>query len=76
MSIHNNAAQVAVKAAALPSATKTEALTAHPATKKKENNMKTTVFGDDAARVLGLQVTALVRTPEWTDAEEGGSHGL
>ena len=85
MSIHNNAAQVAVKAAALPSATKTEARTARPATKKQENNMKTTVntwtpksaiFGDDAARVLGLQVTAFVRTPEWTGAEEGGSHGL
>ena len=60
MSIHNNAAQVAVKAAALPSTKKTEARTARPATKKQENNMKTTVFGDDAARVLGLQVTAFV----------------
>ena len=42
MSIHNNAAQVAVKAAALPSATKTKACTARPATEKKENTMQTT----------------------------------
>ena len=100
MSIHNNAAQVAVKAAALPSATKTEARTARPATETKEKTMQTkekkmqdaikfakslrtntwtpknTIFGDDAARVLGLQVTAFVRTPDWTGAEEGGSHGL
>jgi hypothetical protein len=69
MTTRNNAAQVAVKAAALPGATKTEALTAHPATKKQDKTMKTTLnswtpksafFGDDAARVLGLQVTALV----------------
>lgn len=69
MTTHNNAAQVAVKAAALPSATKTESRTARPATEQKESNMKTTVntwtpksaiFGDDAARVLGLQVTAFV----------------
>ena len=70
MTTRNNAAQVAVKAAALPSATKTEARTARPAAKQKEGNMKTTantwipkrtIFGDDAARVLG--------------AEEGGRHG-
>ena len=84
MTTRNNAAQVAVKAAALPSATKTEARTARTATETKENDMQTTekkaqaaikfakslrvntwapksaIFGDDAARVLGLQVTALV----------------
>ncbi len=81
MTTRNNAAQVAVKAAALPSATKNKALTARPATKKKENNMKTTanswtpkntIFGDDAARVLGLQVTALVlhQLTEILDREE------
>ena len=61
--------QTYYEAAALPSATKNKALTARPATKKQENDMKTTLnswtpksafFGDDAARVLGLQVTALV----------------
>ena len=74
MTTRNNAAQVAVKAAALPSATKTEARTARPATEQNESTMKTTekrmnswtpkntIFGDDAARVTG--------------AEEGGSHGL
>ena len=84
MTTRNNAAQVAVKAAALPSATKTEARTARKATETKENDMQTTekkaqaaikfakslrvntwtpksaIFGDDAARVLGLQVTAFV----------------
>ena len=64
-----NDTQAMGAAAALPSATKTEARTARPATKKKESNMKTTVntwtpksaiFGNDAARVLGLQVTAFV----------------
>ena len=84
MTTRNNAAQVAVKAAALPSATKTEARTARTATETKENDMQTTekqaqaaikfakslrvntwtpksaIFGDDAARVLGLQVTAFV----------------
>ena len=84
MTTRNNAAQVAVKAAALPSATKNKARTEHPATEKKENTMQTTekqsqaaikfakslrvntwtpksaIFGDDAARVLGLQVTAFV----------------
>ena len=84
MTTRNNAAQVAVKAAALPSATKNKARTASPATENKENDMKTTekqaqaaikfakslrvntwtpksaIFGDDAARVLGLQVTAFV----------------
>lgn len=72
MSIHNNAAQVAVKAAALPSATKTEARTARTATETRENAMQATekradtwtpknaICGDDAARVLGLQVTAFV----------------
>ena len=69
MTIRNNTAQVAVKAAALPSATKNKARTARPATKKQDKTMKTTVntwtpesaiFGDDAARVLGLQVTAFV----------------
>ena len=71
MNIRNNTAQVAVKAAALPSATKTEARTARPATEQKWNTMQTTdkrenswtpksaIFGDDAARVLGLQVTTL-----------------
>ena len=42
MTTHNAAAQVAVKAAALPSATKTEARTARPATEKKDNTMQTT----------------------------------
>ena len=84
MTTRNNAAQVAVKAAALPSATKNKARTASPATENKENDMKTNekqaqaaikfakslrvntwtpksaIFGDDAARVLGLQVTAFV----------------
>ena len=84
MTTRNNAAQVAVKAAALPSATKNKARTAHTATENKENTMQTTekqmqdaikfakslrvntwtpksaIFGDDAARVLGLQVTAFV----------------
>ena len=84
MTTRNNAAQGAVKAAALPSATKTEARTARTATETKENDMQTTekkaqaaikfvkslrvntwtpksaIFGDDAARVLGLQVTAFV----------------
>ena len=84
MTTHNDAAQVAAKAAALPSATKNKARTARPATEKKENTMQTTekqmqdaikfakslrvntwtpksaIFGDDAARVLGLQVTAFV----------------
>ena len=73
MSKTNNA-QAMGAAAALPSATKTEARTARPATKQKGSGMKTTekrvnswtpksaIFGDDAARVTG--------------AEEGGSHGL
>ena len=84
MSTNNDAAQVAVKAAALPSATKNKAHTARTATETKENDMQTTekkaqaaikfakslrvntwtpksaIFGDDAARVLGLQVTAFV----------------
>ena len=42
MTTRNNAAQVAVKAAALPSATKTEARTARTATENKENDMQTT----------------------------------
>ena len=84
MTTRNNAAQVAVKAAALPSATKNKARTTSPETENKDNDMQTTekqaqaaikfakslrvntwtpksaIFGDDAARVLGLQVTALV----------------
>jgi hypothetical protein len=72
MTTQNDTAQAMGEAAALPSATKTEARTARPATKQKENNMKTTdkrantwtpksaICGDDAARVLGLQVTAFV----------------
>ena len=83
MSKANNA-QAMGAAAALPSATKTKAHTAHTATETKENTMQTTekqmqdaikfakslrvntwtpksaIFGDDAARVLGLQVTAFV----------------
>ena len=42
MTTHNDAAQVAVKAAALPSATKNKARTAHTATETKENDMQTT----------------------------------
>ena len=85
MTTQNDTAQATGEAAALPSATKNKARTARPATKKQDKTMKTTVntwtpesaiFGDDAARVLGLQVTAFVRTPDWTGAEEGGSHGL
>ena len=84
MTTRNNAAQVAVKAAALPSATKNKARTTSPETENKDNDMQTTekqaqaaikfakslrvntwtpksaIFGDDAARVLGLQVTAFV----------------
>lgn len=72
MTTQNDTAQAMGEAAALPSATKTEARTARTAAKNKENNMKTTekrmnswtpksaIFGDDAARVLGLQLTALV----------------
>lgn len=67
-----NNAQTMGAAAALPSATKTEARTARPATETNEKAMQTTekranswtpksaIFGDDAARVLGLQVTAFV----------------
>ena len=100
MTTQNDTAQAMGEAAALPSATKTKARTARPATETKENTMQTTenkmqdaikfakslrvntwtpksaICGDDAARVLGLQVTAFVRTPDWTGAEEGGSHGL
>ena len=84
MTTRNNAAQVAVKAAALPSATKNKARTTSPETENKDNDMQTNekqaqaaikfakslrvntwtpksaIFGDDAARVLGLQVTAFV----------------
>ena len=69
MTTQNDTAQAMGEAAALPSATKTEARTARPATKKQDKTMKTTantwtpksaIFGDDAARVLGLQVTAFV----------------
>lgn len=42
MTTRNNAAQVAVKAAALPSATKNKARTAHTATENKDNDMQTT----------------------------------
>ena len=42
MSTNNDAAQVAVKAAALPSATKNKAHTARTATETKENDMQTT----------------------------------
>ena len=73
MTTQNDTAQAMGEAAALPSATKTEARTARPATETNEKAMQTTekrvntwtpksaIFGDDAARVLG--------------AEEGGRHG-
>lgn len=59
-----NDTQAMGAAAALPSATKTEARTARTATEKRANTWtpKSAIFGDDAARVTG--------------AEEGGSHGL
>ena len=68
MSIHNNAAQVAVKAAALPSATKTEARTEHPATEKKEKTMQTTekqsqaaIKSDNDAQATPLNLHAIYR---------------
>ena len=72
MTTQNDTAQAMGEAAALPGATKNKALTAHPATEQEWNTMQTTekranswtpksaIFGDDAARVLGLQVTAFV----------------
>ena len=68
MTTRNNAAQVAVKAAALPSATKTKAHTAHTATETKENTMQTTkqqaqaaIKSDNEAQATPLNLHAMYR---------------
>ena len=68
MSIHNNAAQVAVKAAALTSATKTKACTVRPATENKDNTMQTTdkqaqaaIKSDNEAQATPLNLHAMYR---------------
>ena len=68
MSTNNDAAQVAVKAAALPSATKNKAHTAHTATETKENDMQTTekqsqaaIKSDNDAQATPLNLHAIYR---------------
>ena len=68
MTTHNDAAQVAVKAAALPSATKNKARTARTATENKENTMKTTeqqaqaaIKSDNEAQATPLNLHAIYR---------------
>ena len=68
MTTHNDAAQVAAKAAALPSATKTKAHTASSATEKKENTMQTTerqaqaaIKSDNEAQATPLNLHAIYR---------------
>ena len=68
MTTHNDAAQVAVKAAALPSATKNKARTAHTATENKENDMQTTekqaqaaIKLDNDAQATPLNLHAIYR---------------
>ena len=68
MTTHNDAAQVAVKAAALPSATKNKARTEHPATEKKENTMQTTekqaqaaIKSDNEVQATPLNLHAIYR---------------
>ena len=68
MTTRNNAAQVAVKAAALPSATKNKARTAHTATENKDNDMQTTdkqaqaaIKSDNEAQATPLNLHAMYR---------------
>ena len=68
MSTNNDAAQVAVKAAALPSATKNKAHTARTATETKENDMQTTdkqaqaaIKSDNEAQATPLNLHAMYR---------------
>ena len=68
MSTNNDAAQVAVKAAALPSATKNKARTAHTATENKDNDMQTTdkqaqaaIKSDNEAQATPLNLHAMYR---------------
>ena len=68
MTTRNNAAQVAVKAAALPSATKTEARTARTETENKENTMQTSeqqaqdaIKSDNEAQATPLNLHAMYR---------------
>ena len=68
MSTNNDAAQVAVKAAALPSATKNKAHTARTATETKENDMQTTekqaqaaIKSDNDAQATPLNLHAIYR---------------
>ena len=68
MSTNNDAAQVAVKAAALPSATKNKAHTARTATETKENDMQTTekqaqaaIKSDSEAQATPLNLHAIYR---------------
>ena len=68
MTTHNDAAQVAVKAAALPSATKNKARTAHTATENKDNDMQTTdkqaqaaIKSDNEAQATPLNLHAMYR---------------
>ena len=68
MTTRNNAAQVAVKAAALPSATKNKARTASSATENKENDMQTNdkkaqaaIKSDSEAQATPLNLHAMYR---------------
>ena len=68
MSTATTTAQVMGEAAALPSATKTEARTARPATEKKENTMQTTeqqvqaaIKSDNDAQATPLNLHAIYR---------------
>ena len=68
MSTNNDAAQVAVKAAALPSETKNKARTARTATENKDNDMKTTekqaqaaIKSDNEAQATPLNLHAMYR---------------
>ena len=68
MTTQNDTAQAMGAAAALPSATKTEARTARPATEKKENTMQTTekqsqaaIKSDNDAQATPLNLHAIYR---------------
>ena len=68
MTTHNDAAQVAVKAAALPSETKNKARTAHTATENKDTDMQTTdkqaqaaIKSDNEAQATPLNLHAMYR---------------
>ena len=68
MTTRNNAAQVAVKAAALPSETKNKARTASPATENNDNDMQTTdkqakaaIKSDNEAQATPLNLHAMYR---------------